>query len=267
MQDFGEILSETRRNKKLTQEELAIKLGVTPQAISKWERGVGMPDVETLSYLSRVLNCSVDYLLSVEQLKLNPEDGIPEQKRLMSWVLAEPIMLCFGTGFIPLLIQENESNFAGLQAMRLSLAKEHGYWLPLIRLVDESTLEELEYQIRIYGQIVDSKKITSLEGVNGDSIYQHLKEVCVKNYKYILNRQVVKTLIDNVTAKHPAVTLNIPDKISYGTVQKILGILIDKGKPIRNLIKILELLEDSLESSKESASSLEAIGAYIAENI
>lgn len=37
--DLGEIICQYRQNKKMTQEEFASRLGVTPQAVSKWERG------------------------------------------------------------------------------------------------------------------------------------------------------------------------------------------------------------------------------------
>ena len=42
---IGDKISEYRQNKGLTQEELAGKIGVTPQALSKWERGQSLPDV------------------------------------------------------------------------------------------------------------------------------------------------------------------------------------------------------------------------------
>lgn len=40
MNCLGERISEYRQNNSMTQEEMAVKLGVTPQAVSKWERGV-----------------------------------------------------------------------------------------------------------------------------------------------------------------------------------------------------------------------------------
>lgn len=43
---FSSKLLELRQQNKMTQEDLANKIGVTPQAISKWERGNGLPDVE-----------------------------------------------------------------------------------------------------------------------------------------------------------------------------------------------------------------------------
>lgn len=52
-----------RKEKKLTQEELAEKIGVSAQAISKWEKGISMPDISLLLPLCRELDVSVDYIL------------------------------------------------------------------------------------------------------------------------------------------------------------------------------------------------------------
>lgn len=64
--DFGKRLREFRELKKLTQKETAVKMGVSEQALSKWENGVCLPDVYHLKYLARVLNVSVDCLLDTE---------------------------------------------------------------------------------------------------------------------------------------------------------------------------------------------------------
>ena len=60
---FGEKLKEARKEAGLTQEELASKLSVSRQAITKWESGKGMPDVENLKAISAALDVSIDYLL------------------------------------------------------------------------------------------------------------------------------------------------------------------------------------------------------------
>lgn len=52
-----------RKESRLTQEELANKIGITYQAVSKWETGQTMPDVATLSMLATILEVSVDKLL------------------------------------------------------------------------------------------------------------------------------------------------------------------------------------------------------------
>lgn len=61
---LGEKIRHARKSCGLSQVGLAEKLCVSRSAIAKWETDKGMPDVENLKYLSRLLNVSVDYLLS-----------------------------------------------------------------------------------------------------------------------------------------------------------------------------------------------------------
>jgi transcriptional regulator with XRE-family HTH domain len=60
---LGEKLKSARKSAGLTQEQLANKLVVSRQAITKWESDKGMPDIENLKKLSKLLNVSVDYLV------------------------------------------------------------------------------------------------------------------------------------------------------------------------------------------------------------
>lgn len=59
-------LKEARKNAGLTQNELAEKICVSRQAITKWESGKGIPDVENLKNISKVLDVSIDFLLDEE---------------------------------------------------------------------------------------------------------------------------------------------------------------------------------------------------------
>ena len=110
---FEERLTNARKEKGYTQEELSAKLGVTPQAVSKWERGMGYPDLETLYYLSEILDCSLDYLLNkvIRREKLTEGGGELEKKLLLDKILAEPIVVEAGEGLIPLLEEESRSRF------------------------------------------------------------------------------------------------------------------------------------------------------------
>ncbi|WP_418747250.1 helix-turn-helix transcriptional regulator [Frisingicoccus sp.] len=63
---FAENLQMIRKEKHLSQEELAEMLGVSRQAVSKWEQGTGYPEVEKLLLLSRELNLSLDSLMATE---------------------------------------------------------------------------------------------------------------------------------------------------------------------------------------------------------
>lgn len=60
---LGEKLKSARKSAGLTQEQLSEKLLVSRQAVTKWEADKGMPDIENLKLLSKLLNISIDYLL------------------------------------------------------------------------------------------------------------------------------------------------------------------------------------------------------------
>jgi len=56
---IGNLIASLRKEKGLTQKELGDKLGITDRAVSKWERGLGCPDVSLLEDLSKVLDISI----------------------------------------------------------------------------------------------------------------------------------------------------------------------------------------------------------------
>ena len=66
--EFNEKLQELRKNKELTQEELAESLYVSRTAVSKWESGRGYPNIESLKEISKFFSVSIDELLSGEKL-------------------------------------------------------------------------------------------------------------------------------------------------------------------------------------------------------
>lgn len=79
--EFHEKLQELRKNRGLTQEELAEVLYVSRTAISKWESGRGMPNIESLKAISKFFKVSLDDLLSGEELLVIAEDD-HKQKEL-----------------------------------------------------------------------------------------------------------------------------------------------------------------------------------------
>ncbi len=64
--NLGNNIYERRKAKGLTQEELAAKLGVSPQAVSKWENNLSCPDIMLLPEISKIFGVTVDELLSTE---------------------------------------------------------------------------------------------------------------------------------------------------------------------------------------------------------
>ncbi|MDE5748818.1 MAG: helix-turn-helix transcriptional regulator [Acetatifactor sp.] len=64
--DFGKRLRLFRKNKNFTQKEVAFRIGVSEQAVSKWENGECLPDVYNLKILGQLLHVSIDTLLAAE---------------------------------------------------------------------------------------------------------------------------------------------------------------------------------------------------------
>ncbi len=66
---IGKLIAHEREKSGLTQEQLASKLYVTRQAISRWERGVGIPDYELLSKLCEVFKITPNEIMAGERKK------------------------------------------------------------------------------------------------------------------------------------------------------------------------------------------------------
>lgn len=66
---IGNRISQLRKENGITQEEMAEKLGVTPQAVSKWENDISYPDILLLPKIAEMLGVTVDELLSGEAKK------------------------------------------------------------------------------------------------------------------------------------------------------------------------------------------------------
>ncbi|MBC8587790.1 helix-turn-helix domain-containing protein [Paratissierella segnis] len=64
---IGEVIREYRKKKNITQEEMANRLGVTAPAVNKWENGNSQPDIMLLAPIARLLNITLDTLLSFEE--------------------------------------------------------------------------------------------------------------------------------------------------------------------------------------------------------
>ena len=80
--EFNEKLQEFRKQKGLTQEELAEKLYVSRTAISKWESGRGYPNIESLKALAKFFGVTVDSLLSADEaLTIAEEDNKRKETR------------------------------------------------------------------------------------------------------------------------------------------------------------------------------------------
>ena len=74
---IGKFIAKIRKEKKLTQKQLADELGITDRAISKWENGKSMPDLSLLKPICNILDISINELLSGEYIE-NNESNLEE---------------------------------------------------------------------------------------------------------------------------------------------------------------------------------------------
>ncbi len=71
---MGTIICEARKNKEMTQSELAQTMNVTDKAVSKWERDLSCPDVASLSKLAETLGISIEELMSGKSVETKKTD-------------------------------------------------------------------------------------------------------------------------------------------------------------------------------------------------
>ena len=101
--EFHEKLQQLRKQKNLTQEELAELLFVSRTAVSKWESGRGLPSIDSLKAISKVFGVSIDNLLSGDEIIQAAEDEKKENAinlRTILYGLFDVMSLIFF--FIPL---------------------------------------------------------------------------------------------------------------------------------------------------------------------
>ena len=85
---FSENLKTIRKAKGYTQEELAIKVNVVRQTVSKWEKGLSVPDADVLSHIAEVLEVSVSELLGADIKQEDSNNEVAEQLAKISEQLA-----------------------------------------------------------------------------------------------------------------------------------------------------------------------------------
>lgn len=144
---FGAFLAVLRKEKGLTQRALAERLYVSDKAVSKWERGLSLPDVALLTPLSEALGVGVAELLRGERaerpletaevdalvsgaLHLGREEELRLDRRKKGWeALAEGLSLLFGAWLcffvresLPGYYDENRISFYGDGVFRMNLA-------------------------------------------------------------------------------------------------------------------------------------------------
>lgn len=246
MNKFGERITIYRQNKNLTQEEFASRIGVTAQAVSKWERGQSLPDLGLLYGICNILEVDANEILHIDaKSHIVEKNDISTNETLLSNLCAEPIRIIFGNEIIEVFIEGLKTDL--ISKKRLQIAREKGMLIPIIRIVDDIHLHEREFQIVIYDRVLYKEELVKINEISYEYIIDKLFQTALDNYALILNKQIVKLLIDNIRINYPGVVDEIiPEKISYLFVKKVLEGLINHQMSIHNLITILEIIEEEV---------------------
>ena len=76
LEEISKFIKDLRKKHNLTQKDLADKLGVTYQAVSKWENGKNIPDIEILKEISNIFNVDIDSIIGNEKKKKSKKSKI-----------------------------------------------------------------------------------------------------------------------------------------------------------------------------------------------
>lgn len=246
---FGTRLAESRRYCGFTQEELAGRLGVTPQALSKWERGSSFPDLVMLTEICKQLETGADYLLGAAGGRIT-EDG---NRKVQSEILKalreslDPLQLLIGVELVPLF---QDSGFVEKTAKKRKVLAAEGILMPVLRIMDQLQLNPKEFMIVSYDNVLYHEILNDLDGEKLDHIMGKLEETVRSRYDEILNVDILKQLTDNLRVKFPAlITGIVPEMISYGLLLDVVRELIRRGDAPRYLPRIIEGIEHEIREN------------------
>lgn len=247
LQGIGNRLKAVRQDRGFTQKQLAGLLGVTEQAVSKWERETSYPDISMLNGISEVMDCSLDYLFQYESGRKNllDQDSIERRTEVNRHLLPAIISVEFGEDLVPLFLSEERQRFPHINDLRCQVASQWGVIIPTIRMMDQLALESDQYHICINGACVYEGSLEDRNEEGFICILENLKEMILENIEFVLNNQMIYHMVENLRSQYPYVVENIvPDVISYSMLrQVIVHLLKDYGCAANPLILIIESME------------------------
>ena len=115
---LGMMISSLRKENGMTQLELAEKMGVTDKAVSKWERDLSCPDVNSIPKLAEVFEISVDELM---QIKAESQSGVKKAVTPMLHMIMKAVALAMGVGVVVLSILKELDVNSGMGMLGIGL--------------------------------------------------------------------------------------------------------------------------------------------------
>ena len=121
---LGVLITELRKEKGMTQAQLAEKMGVTDKAVSKWERDLSCPDISSVPKLAEILGVTVDQLMQSEK-------SSPNNKQVQDIIalILRAVPLAMGIAVTVLMILNQLDAKSGMIMLGLGLASISMYLL------------------------------------------------------------------------------------------------------------------------------------------
>ena len=165
---LGQRIQELRKQHNLSQEALGEKLGVSRQAISRWEMDGAVPEIDKLIAMGKLFGVSLNDLLQVETGPAGPEPKIvlalPRLWRVGVIILALLTLLSLGgTAYLGWRVIGSEQQLTGMEQRLAELEAQPAGLDPNIRMVEDFGWNSQSYQLHVYlapYQLVDDLEVT-----------------------------------------------------------------------------------------------------------
>ena len=119
---FSEKLITLRAGRGWSQEKLAAELGVTRQAVGRWEKGAGLPDAKSLAALARVFDVEIEWLLNESEAEPQPRRAKQMQLMWYDWAIA-------ATALVAALVANPLGNMA---SEHFKIGIIYPWWMPAV---------------------------------------------------------------------------------------------------------------------------------------
>ena len=208
---FNEKLKKLRKEEGLTQEQLAEKLNVSRQAITKWETGEGVPDIENIKQISNLFNVTIDELLKEEK-------NINIEKR---------------------------EKYSYVEELEIDHSKH--FDINICKIQELNILANNEEKVRVEVLSSENENLNEIFKVEFDNMYNKL-DIDIKNNKKIekvdnvkINFYIPEKYIDEIEVKTKAKTMNVADleiqKLEFDGEIKYVNVKDVKGEIVLNASK------------------------------
>lgn len=118
---LGMMIAELRKQKGMTQLELAEKMGVTDKAVSKWERDLSCPDINSLPTLADILGVSVDELMQIKKETYEPKLSTKERILEIIDLIFKAVVFAMGVAVVVLSILDKLTAESGMVLLGIGL--------------------------------------------------------------------------------------------------------------------------------------------------